>query len=494
MAVSDESITRHRDSLVNISLWVAFAIAVIACGWASIAGQSVPIMFLLGIVFLACFANQLLKWWNLLLLNAVIVILVPARLYKTIFTASIDIDPFRMVLLLTLFLWFTHIAITRNAGIKKTPINAYMFSFVGVAVLSLVANFSSISGEGELTSSFKSISMMMSYMIVFIVFYNLASQELSSDQILRVFRAIVISATVAAVLALSERYTGYNVFKHLHEFFPFIKPSLGADYFDKMYRGDLRVTGSTAHPIAFGVMMSLVLPYTYYFFKSSKTKKQRALYFVSMLITAAGSIATVSRTALLTTLVVFIVLIIALPDDRRNIFKGLAVVAVIGVLLMPKALEEILSYLSPSYFQSHEVGNRYGRLEDYPVLFAEFLKSPLIGRGFGTYDPVRYRYVDNQHLLVIVELGMLGIYVFWGMFYRAYKNLKTKHARAKGDDKILATAFIASVIVFFVSSFMYDSLGFPQPTYLFFILLGLSFAISFNDRNDSFDTLDNRNG
>jgi O-antigen ligase len=489
MVLSDESAIEHRNSILNKSLWVIFTIALIACGWASVAGQSTAIMFLLGIAILACFANQILKWQNLLILNAVIVILVPARLYKTIFSASIDIDPFRMVLLLTIFLWLTHILITRDAGIKKTPINVFMFSFIVVAFLSLAVNYSSIAGRGELALAFKTIFMVASYMAVFLVFYNLTSQELNNDQALKVIKAIVFSALIAAVLALFERYTGFNVFKHLHEIFPFIKPSMGADYFDKMYRGDLRVTGSTAHPIAFGVMMSLVLPFMYYLFKRSKDKKQQIFYLISMLTTAAASIATVSRTSMLTVIIVLIVFMIALPEDRRGIFKSLLVLAAIAALSMPKALVEIFSYLTPSYFQAHEVGNRYGRFEDYPVLFREFTNSPFFGRGLGTYDPVRYRYVDNQHLLMIVELGALGLYTFWGIFYRAYRHLKARFNNAQGDEKTLIAAFIASLVVFFISSFMFDSFGFPQPTYLFFMLLGLSFAISVNNRNDSNDDI-----
>jgi O-antigen ligase len=124
------------------------------------------------------------------------------------------------------------------------------------------------------------------------------------------------------------------------------------------------------------------------------------------------------------------------------------------------------------------------------VLFRDILNSPFVGRGLGTYDPVRYRYVDNQHLLMVVELGMLGLFTFWGIFYRAYKYLKMQFSKAEGDKRILIAAFIASLAVFFISSFMFDSFGFPQPTYLFFMLLGLSFAISVNDRNDSNDILD----
>ena len=36
------------------------------------------------------------------------------------------------------------------------------------------------------------------------------------------------------------------------------------------------------------------------------------------------------------------------------------------------------------------------------------MERPLFGRGFGTFLPELYRYIDNTYLLGLVEFGIVG--------------------------------------------------------------------------------------
>jgi O-antigen ligase len=197
-----------------------------------------------------------------------------------------------------------------------------------------------------------------------------------------------------------------------------------------------------------------------------------------MIITAM--LLTVSRTAMVGLAVALFVLALKKPEWKMKIM-AIAVLMFFGIhMIFPGIFGTFKSTMTPSNVIKSEVGNRGGRLEDYPRMIKEFRKNPLFGRGYGTFDPIRFFFVDNQYLKFLVELGLFGIVAFIGLLYKAISMLFRKEREREDSGYSPLSAIAASIIVFGIVTATFDTFGFPQVTYLFFILLSLGTAYALN--------------
>ena len=57
-----------------------------------------------------------------------------------------------------------------------------------------------------------------------------------------------------------------------------------------------------------------------------------------------------------------------------------------------------------------------GRTHDYGNAFEEIAKHLWLGRGLGTWYAPKHQVFDNQYLLSLVEVGVLGMVAFMGIF------------------------------------------------------------------------------
>ena len=139
--------------------------------------------------------------------------------------------------------------------------------------------------------------------------------------------------------------------------------------------------------------------------------------------------------------------------------------------------------LSPSYIKQSEVGDPRGRIDDYPKMWKEFVKKPLFGRGFGTFDPLKFFYVDNQYLKHLVETGIFGMTTLFYFFYCVLRRFWRSANAATPPQKDLLLAIMASSFVFMLTMATFDALGFGQVPYLFFVLISLGMSQILNLRD-----------
>jgi O-antigen ligase len=124
-----------------------------------------------------------------------------------------------------------------------------------------------------------------------------------------------------------------------------------------------------------------------------------------------------------------------------------------------------------------------GRTSDYAAVAPDIAAHPVLGRGFGTYDPrihlradspQRHRTLDNQYLTLLIEVGMIGLVVYLALAATAIISL---HPTARSRDPARAgpaLALIAGFAAYAVANFLFDTLAFSQVPYLFFFLLGVA--------------------
>ena len=105
------------------------------------------------------------------------------------------------------------------------------------------------------------------------------------------------------------------------------------------------------------------------------------------------------------------------------------------------------------------------------------MQRPLFGRGFGTFLPELYRYIDNTYLLGLVEFGIVGVLALLIVYFAGV------HCAAAGrrmtqnqQQRELGQALIASIIVAVVSGATFDALTFPMFSGLLFLIIGCAGA------------------
>ena len=117
-----------------------------------------------------------------------------------------------------------------------------------------------------------------------------------------------------------------------------------------------------------------------------------------------------------------------------------------------------------------------GRLSDYTLLSPDIANRPIFGRGLNTFSPDRYvgKWIDNQYLKFGAEIGIFGVAAFAYLLWRAVSVPFRAGVKADGETGALLIALAGGAAVFAVTSATFDTIGFPQVAYLFFVLCALS--------------------
>ncbi len=77
------------------------------------------------------------------------------------------------------------------------------------------------------------------------------------------------------------------------------------------------------------------------------------------------------------------------------------------------AIPGLLGTIRYLFLHMFEDDSYEGRRQDYSVVGRFIKERPLFGRGFGTFLPERYVYLDNQYLGLLIELGIVGMLAFF---------------------------------------------------------------------------------
>jgi O-antigen ligase len=196
-------------------------------------------------------------------------------------------------------------------------------------------------------------------------------------------------------------------------------------------------------------------------------------------------------------MVVFIVAVICmvLAHSRTSIFafliamglvfvsfrkKGLALLAVsLGGLIA--AFAALSEYLVSYLMRGNTMGtftSLGGRTHFWPMVFEQFMRSPIIGHGF--YASQRFLFgtstVDNTYLEVLLGLGLIGIMVFClailGVFINVWRSRPKASLREQGlGNQFIWTELAVIFLFLFVRTFTGPSFQVLHVDLTFFVLV-----------------------
>ena len=167
--------------------------------------------------------------------------------------------------------------------------------------------------------------------------------------------------------------------------------------------GFVRSVGTAIHPLEYSAILTMVLPLAV----TQGLEKRGSLvarWWPAGVIAAASAVA-VSRSTMLCLAAGLLVMALTwTPTVRRWMAAAAAAGATAVFVLVPGMAGVVLSLFTTLSGDSSALS----RSDSFDLVWTFFERSAVFGRGFATFLP-EYRILDNQYLLTVVEMGIVGL-------------------------------------------------------------------------------------
>lgn len=253
----------------------------------------------------------------------------------------------------------------------------------------------------------------------------------------RVQRAIVYAGGAVAFLGILQYSIGVDLTGALR------LPGFGSTrsvgtIFER--QGLTRVAGTTRHPIEFGVLCAVLLPLAAHVARWAPSRGQRRLGTVSALLLVVAIPMALSRAALLAVLAVIIAMFVFAPRRQREAML-LTGVALFGgfVLFAPSILESSRDLFTTDLASA----STKSRLQAGDAAYERFAEAPIVGEGIGALQGL---IVDNQYLVVLGEMGVMGIVGLTALFGGALLSLGACRRAGDAEFREFGGAMVAAFL------------------------------------------------
>lgn len=339
--------------------------------------------------------------------------------------------------------------------------------FLALAALSVALNITTIVGLDELSFAVKKLALLTSY----VVFFFLVATVVRPAEVRPFALLIVILASVMAIGTLWEFRFEFNVFYDWAD-----KLIPGATVADKQFgidsAGRGRVTGPTRHGLAAATLLMQALPFALIGFLGSRDRRRRVLYALAVGLLVAGAFATARKSAFFIPVAVGLTVFAYRPRAAIRLLPLALLLVPFIHFTAPEAMGSIRNQLFPQNGFSNQNSVK-GRTEDHDAVKPDIRAHMLVGRGWGTYDPDKYRLLDNQYLGLLIETGFLGAAAFLlivGTVLWVATPIIRSHDSIRGPPALAAACAAVAVGV---AAALFDELAFPQVFYTFLFICGL---------------------
>jgi O-antigen ligase len=379
----------------------------------------------------------------------------------------------RPVVVALAMLWFASLAVVSGAArprLKLGRVHVAVLLFLGVCLVSVAVNGPALGDMNELTLVIKKLALLISY----VVFFFIVASVLRPREVPRFAALMVFLGVIVALGTILEYRTHYNVFYTLWgKVLPVTAPNL-LDQVDSI--GRLTVYGPTLQPLELAAMLAMVLPFAILGAIDAATRRRRMLYAIAVGLLLAGGVATARKTSLVVPVAVILILLAYRPRQVLRLMLKLGLL--LGVLVhfvAPAAIGGVISQLEPGHINSALTTT--DRTARYDAVAPDVLSHPLLGRGYESYDPQKYRILDNQYLDLLITVGLIGLISYLAIFGAM---MLAAHTTIRGPDprrSSLALGAFATVVAIAIASALFDVLSFPHVPYLLFFVGAMIIAL-----------------
>lgn len=340
--------------------------------------------------------------------------------------------------------------------------------FAAIAIVSVLANSEALVRVGDIELAIKQLALLCSY----VIFFALAASIVRASEITKMITGLIAVATITALAVIVEYRFGTNVFhQYIGPLFPgYVRPP-GIGEVDSI--GRKQIFGPTVQPLATSVMLGMALPFAMAWLLKAKERRERILYSLVVVILIGGVLATQKKTSAIAPLVVILVFVAYRPRAMARLLPLAFVLLIVTHFTAPGALGGVFDQLAPH--QATQVNSTQDRVSDYEAIEPDVAARPLIGRGYGSYDQVKHRILDNQYLTLAIGIGFLGIAAYLSIFILSFAAAHPIARSGNPDRAPPALAVVAGLAVALVGGAILDFLSFPQLSYLFCLMAAIAY-------------------
>lgn len=235
--------------------------------------------------------------------------------------------------------------------------------------------------------------------------------------------------------------------------------------------GLARPSGTSTHPIEYGMVLTTTLPLAIALARSAP--RRRWIYRACLLCISISTLLAISRSAMICAAVAVVAMVMSWPllGKVKAILFSLAV-ATLVFLTVPGVLGTITNLFS-GIDNDASVQSRTG---SYDIAGMFIARSPILGRGFGTFLP-KYWILDNGYLGLAIEGGAIGLLGLLSVILMAIGAARGASRVASSDiDREISRALMAAIMAGAAGLAFFDTFAFPQSAGVFFLLIGMAGA------------------
>jgi hypothetical protein len=382
---------------------------------------------------------------------------------------GIDLKLDRLMLVGIATVWIATVFAGGPAGPrwKRTPLDATVLLYTGIAVASVLLNVWALSHVGEIGLAMKKLALLFSYATFFFV----VTTSLRRDEAARFMKLFLGLGVITAAGVL------YQYWSHSNPFFDVAQKLFAAGFFHfRPLEGPhafvrTPVTGPAIHSLAPAAMFAMALGIALVGVIQSRVPKTRVLYAVAGLILLAGVFATSRKTGTFASAAAVSALVVCRPRRMLALVPVAVLLALAAFAVRPTAVEQQINQVNPGTVTAGFSAE--GRKADYSAVAPDVRRHVATGRGYGTYDAQKYRILDNNYLLILIETGLIGLGSFGAMMLAV--PLMSRGLLRSRDERGASAGLIAisATAAFAVANALFDAMAFPQVPYMFFFLAGM---------------------
>lgn len=376
-----------------------------------------------------------------------------------------------MLIGLVMFGWWVLTRITRSlsASHSRQPLRIAVYLFTASILASTAAAFARILPAGETQAPFRGLAILCSFAGVCLFFTDGLRNR---NDVEKIVSALVIGGAFVATIGLLQFATG-------SEIAPMLKfPGLGAvnDFaFITSRNGLPRVAGTAYHPIEYAVILCAIWPFALRNAVMHWSKKARVRTLLPIILISAALPTALSRTTVIAFTAVVATMWFTWSARRRFRFAMSIAMGIGALFIFAPQVPTVLIELFTKANQDVSISTR---TEDYAHANQFIMNHLLFGRGFKTFDPGRYFFLDNQYLLSLIEVGVIGTLCLVGLLLTAITLARNvRHTARDPFVRELGQCCASSLFAILLCFATFDTLSFPMIAFTTLSIVGISGAL-----------------
>ena len=406
--------------------------------------------------------------------------LIPFDTIQLTVSLPFDLHLDRIILPFILLAWGLVFAGKRRGAIhfQLTPIHAVIGAFVLVAFLSVLFNGAALTQSLLIKDTIKQLLLLCSYVAFFLVI----TTTVRAGEVRAFLNYTLGLAVLCAIGTLIEFRFHYNPFYELSgRIFPSalfkVAPAASSGLVDEIGRTVILGPGEVGLEVA--SMLAMAIPLAIVGLLHAKSRRGRIMYGLSACVILAAGLSTDEKTSLVAPLIGIVAVVAFRPRVATRLLPLVVVMIIAAHALAPGAIGSVTEQFGGSRLGA--VGTTQHREAGYDAIRPLVWGYPVLGMGYGSYNGVLNRILDNQMLDNLINTGVIGevVYVLMPIVVVATALPLIRARREESSRDALATAVAA--IVFLTVSIIFDDMSFPHVPYLFLTSSGFA-AVLYQQR------------